>query len=150
MSDDLFRGYGVEVRLKDPDAFLKTKETLTRIGVASNKEGAPKLYQSCHILHKRGRYAIVHFKELFALDGKATTLTEEDVLRRNKITNLLAEWGLVELVDKAKTKEEAPIAHIKVIPFKEKGKWELVPKYNIGGKKADTRVLLLEGDNHDQ
>ena len=124
----------IEVRLKQEDGFLKIKETLTRIGVASRKD--QKLYQSCHILHKQGKYYIVHFKELFALDGKPSSFLEEDVARRNTIANLLAEWELVELIDPEKSKEPvALISQIKVLPFKEKDQWELVAKYNIGKKK---------------
>jgi hypothetical protein len=124
----------IEVRLKQEDGFLKIKETLTRIGVASRKD--QKLYQSCHILHKQGKYYIVHFKELFALDGKPSNFVEEDIARRNTIVNLLAEWELLELVDVEKSKEPvAPISQVKVLPFKEKGEWELVAKYNIGKKK---------------
>lgn len=124
----------IEVRLKQEDGFLKIKETLTRIGVASRKDQT--LYQSCHILHKQGKYYIVHFKELFALDGKPSNFVEEDIARRNTIVNLLAEWELLELVDAEKSKEPvAPISQVKVLPFKEKGEWELVAKYNIGKKK---------------
>lgn len=124
----------VEVRLKQEDGFLKIKETLTRIGVASRKD--QKLYQSCHILHKQGKYYIVHFKELFALDGKPSNFGEDDVARRNTIANLLAEWGLLELVDPTKSKDPvAPISQVKVLPFREKDDWELVAKYNIGKKK---------------
>lgn len=124
----------IEVRLKQEDGFLKIKETLTRIGVASRKD--QKLYQSCHILHKQGKYYIVHFKELFALDGKPSNFIEEDIARRNTIVNLLAEWGLLELVDELKSKDPvAPISQIKVLPYKEKDQWELVAKYNIGKKK---------------
>lgn len=124
----------IEVRLKQEDGFLKIKETLTRIGVASRKD--QKLYQSCHILHKQGKYYIVHFKELFALDGKPSNFVEEDIARRNTIVNLLAEWELLELVDAEKSKDPvAPISQVKVLPFKEKGEWELVAKYNIGKKK---------------
>jgi len=121
----------VEVILADPDAFLKIRETLTRIGVASRKD--KKLFQSCHILHKRGKYYIVHFKELFALDGKPSNFSEEDRGRRNTITNLLSEWGLVSIVEKTRTAEpKAPLSQIKVITHREKGEWELVTKYNIG------------------
>lgn len=124
----------VEVKLKDEDDFLKVRETLTRIGVASKKD--QKLYQSCHILHKQGRYYIVHFKELFLLDGKPSNFSEEDKSRRNTIANLIAEWGLVDLVDSQKTKEPvAALSQIKVLPYKEKDDWELVTKYNIGKKK---------------
>ena len=123
----------VEVKLKTDEDFLKVRETLTRIGVASKKEKV--LYQSCHILHKQGLYYIVHFKELFALDGKPTNFSDEDVARRNTIANLIAEWGLVSLVDAAKTKEPvATLSQIKIIPHKEKSEWELVTKYNIGRK----------------
>ena len=138
MNDDIFGGYGVEVKLDNPENFLKVKETPTRIGVASTKDGIKRLYQSCHVLHKRGRYAIVHFKELFALDGKMADLSDSDIQRRNKVANLLAEWGLIEIVDKAATKDEAPITQIKIIPHKEKHEWELTPKYNIG-KKTTSR-----------
>lgn len=120
----------VEVTLVE-DSFLKVRETLTRIGVASRKD--KKLFQSCHILHKQGKYYIVHFKELFALDGKSTNFSEEDIGRRNTIANLLAEWGLVKLVDARKSSEnKAPLSQIKVIAYKEKNEWELVTKYNVG------------------
>lgn len=123
----------VEVKLKTDEDFLKVKETLTRIGVASKKE--KKLYQSCHILHKQGQYYIVHFKELFALDGKPFSFAEDDIARRNTIANLVAEWGLVDLVDVEKTKAPTtPMSQIKVIPFREKNQWELVTKYSIGRK----------------
>ncbi len=124
----------VEVVLKKPDDFLKVRETLTRIGVASKKSDA--LFQSCHILHKQGKYYITHFKELFALDGKPTDFTEDDLGRRNTIANLLAEWELVDLV--VPEKSAAPVAtlsQIKVIPFNQKGDWELITKYNIGKKR---------------
>ena len=121
----------LEVGLKEPDDFLKVRETLSRIGVASRKER--KLYQSCHILHKQGRYFIVHFKELFALDGKTTNLSENDVARRNTIANLLADWGLVSVVEKAEP--VAPLSQIKVLSFREKDEWILETKYNIGKKK---------------
>ena len=123
----------VEVTLKEADDFLKVRETLTRIGVASKK--SETLFQSCHILHKQGKYYIVHFKELFSLDGKPTDFTEDDISRRNTIANLLAEWGLVELVVPEKTLDPiSPLSQIKVIPFNQKGEWELVTKYNIGKK----------------
>ena len=126
----------LEVRLKKEDDFLKVRETLTRIGVASRKE--KRLFQSCHILHKRGKYYIVHFKELFALDGKPTDFDDSDLGRRNTIANLLAEWGLVEIVFPAKTIEPvAPLSQIKVISYSERADWELVAKYNIGNKKKD-------------
>tara|TARA_B100000287_G_scaffold311256_1_gene294526 strand:- start:4339 stop:4752 length:414 start_codon:yes stop_codon:yes gene_type:complete len=124
----------IEVLLKEPDDFLKVRETLTRIGVASRKER--KIYQSCHILHKQGKYYIVHFKELFALDGKNTNITENDVQRRNRISQLLSDWGLVSIVDSNKVGDLAPLNQIKVISFKEKGDWTLESKYNIGKKKA--------------
>lgn len=124
----------LEVRLKKEDDFLKVRETLTRIGVASRKE--KRLFQSCHILHKRGKYYIVHFKELFALDGKPTDFDDSDLGRRNTIANLLAEWGLVEIAFPAKTIEPvAPLSQIKVISYSERADWELVAKYNIGNKK---------------
>jgi hypothetical protein len=123
----------VEVLLKEPDDFLKIKETLTRIGIASRKDKT--LYQSCHILHKQKRYYIVHFKELFALDGKPTDFSETDEGRRNTIINLLAEWGLLSIVDPEKTKSPiTPLSQIKVLSYKEKGDWALVTKYNIGKK----------------
>jgi len=120
-----------EVALKEPDDFLKVRETLSRIGVASRKER--KLYQSCHILHKQGRYFIVHFKELFALDGKDTNLTENDIARRNTIVKLLGDWGLITMKDNPEP--IAPLSQIKVISFKEKDEWTLETKYNIGNKK---------------
>lgn len=126
-------GKMLEVTLNEPDDFLKVRETLTRIGVASRKEN--KLYQSCHILHKQGRYFIVHFKELFALDGKDTNITENDVSRRNSIANLLGDWGLIEILGSAEPK--APLSQIKVISFKEKGEWTLETKYNIGKKRVE-------------
>ena len=123
----------VEVSLKEPDDFLKVKETLTRIGIASRKDKI--LYQSCHILHKQKKYYIVHFKELFALDGKPTDFSDNDEGRRNTIINLLAEWGLIAVVDPDKTKEPVtPLSQIKVLSYKEKNEWELVTKYNIGKK----------------
>ena len=124
----------LEVTLKEPDDFLKIRETLSRIGVASRKE--KKLYQSCHILHNQGRYYIVHFKELFALDGKQTNLSENDIARRNTISKLLKDWGLVEL--KGETEPIAPLSQIKIISFKEKGDWTLETKYNIGTKKGES------------
>tara|TARA_B100000214_G_C23934856_1_gene612638 strand:- start:547 stop:981 length:435 start_codon:yes stop_codon:yes gene_type:complete len=120
----------LEVTLNEPDDFLKIRETLTRIGVASRKDN--KLFQSCHILHKQGRYFIVHFKELFLLDGKPSNLIENDIQRRNTISTLLADWGLVNIVNPDVAKDLAPLRQIKVIPFKEKSQWELCPKYNIG------------------
>ena len=125
----------VEVGLKEPDDFLKVRETLTRIGVASRKE--KKLYQSCHILHKQGRYFIVHFKELFALDGKKANLSTNDVQRRNRIVQLLSDWGLVSIASKEVIADVAPLSQIKVLAYKEKGDWTLESKYNIGKKKED-------------
>lgn len=123
----------VEINLREPDDFLKVRETLTRIGVASRKE--KKLYQSCHILHKQGKYYIVHFKELFALDGKYANITVNDVQRRNRIVKLLVDWGLVDLIDENNILDIAPLNQIKVIAYKEKGEWMLEQKYNIGSKK---------------
>jgi hypothetical protein len=123
----------VEVTLREPDDFLKVRETLTRIGVASRKE--KKLYQSAHILHKQGRYYITHFKELFALDGKHANLTVNDVQRRNRIIRLLSDWGLIEVIDEEKIMDIAPLNQIKVIAYKEKNEWILEQKYNIGVKK---------------
>jgi hypothetical protein len=125
----------IEVTLPQQENFLKVKETLTRIGISSKTEN--KLYQSCHILHKKGKYYIVHFKELFMLDGMPTTFPESDIARRNTIANLLAEWGLVKLVEVNKSKEPVvPVSYLKILPYGEKKDWELVPKYNIGRKKA--------------
>ena len=135
----------LEVKIKEPDDFLKIRETLTRIGVASRKER--KIYQSCHILHKQGKYYIVHFKELFALDGKKSTLTQNDIQRRNTISLLLQDWNLIDIVKKDATENKAPLSQIKVLPFKEKKEWTLSAKYNIGKKvtkedseNADTKV----------
>ena len=125
----------LEVSLNEPDDFLKIRETLTRIGVASRKD--QKLYQSCHILHKQGRYFIVHFKELFLLDGKPSNLVENDLERRNTIATLLADWGLVTIINPERSKSLAPLRQIKVIPFKEKTQWELCPKYNIGNSNNE-------------
>ena len=128
----------VEVTLGEPDDFLKVRETLTRIGVASRKE--KKIYQSCHILHKQGKYYIVHFKELFALDGKNTNLSINDLQRRNRIVQLLLDWGLVSIVEQSKEKiaDLAPLNQIKVLSFKEKNEWTLESKYNIGRKKQES------------
>ena len=123
----------LEITLKEPDDFLKVKETLTRIGVASKKSNT--LFQSCHILHKQGKYYIVHFKELFALDGKPTDLNEDDISRRNTIAKLLAEWSLCSVVDVTQLQPADSMSSIKVIPFNQKSEWELVAKYNIGKKK---------------
>lgn len=126
----------IEVTLAEKDDFLKVRETLTRIGVAAKKENV--LYQSCHILHKQGKYYIVHFKELFALDGKPSSIVENDVARRNAIINLLEEWGLIKVVEPDKIKDpKAPLSQIKIIAFKDKNNWELVAKYNIGKKKKE-------------
>ena len=124
----------VEVRLKHPDDFLKVRETLTRIGVASRSE--KKLFQSCHILHKQGRYYIVSFKELFLLDGKTSDFSENDMQRRNRITKLLSDWGLVDLVNESDIENVCSMSQIKIIPHKEKAEWVLIPKYQIGSKKA--------------
>lgn len=133
--EDIFRGVGVEITLPNPDNFLKIKETLTRVGIASRKE--KKLFQSCHILHKQGRYAILHFKELFILDGKENNFTEEDQARRNTIVNLLEEWDLLKIVDGSKSEHPiAPLSQIKVLSHKEKDSWTLESKYNIGKKKG--------------
>ena len=123
----------VEISLNEPDDFLKVRETLTRIGVASRKE--KKIYQSCHILHKQGRYFLVHFKELFALDGKHANLTSNDVQRRNRIAQLLSDWGLVEVLNTVQIKDIAPLNQIKVLAYRDKGDWILETKYNIGSKK---------------
>lgn len=135
---DIFKGVGVEITLDDEDAFLKVRETLTRIGVSSRKEKV--LYQSCHILHKQGRYVILHFKELFALDGKPSTITDNDLQRRNAIANLLEEWGLVKILadERDRIKDNlAPIHQIKIISYREKDEWELLSKYTIGKKKIE-------------
>ena len=123
----------LEVTLNEPDDFLKVRETLTRIGVASRKD--KKLFQSCHILHKQGRYFIVHFKELFLLDGKKSNLEENDLARRNTIAQLMSDWGLITIANDNPVEPLAPMRQIKIIPFKEKNEWELCPKYNIGSKK---------------
>ena len=126
----------VEITLNEPDDFLKVRETLTRIGVASRKE--KKIYQSCHILHKQGKYYLVHFKELFALDGKHANLTINDVQRRNRIAQLLADWGLISVTDLQKIQDIAPLNQIKVLAYRDKGDWILETKYNIGNKKKKT------------
>lgn len=132
--EDIFRGVGVEIELPKPDNFLKIKETLTRIGIASRKE--KKLYQSCHILHKQGRYVILHFKELFILDGKEDNFSEEDKSRRNTIVNLLEEWDLLKVIDSSLIEDPiAPLNQIKIISHAEKKDWDLSSKYNIGKKK---------------
>lgn len=138
MSEDFFDidypGYApLEVKLKNPDDFLKVRETLSRIGVASRKDKI--LYQSCHILHKQGRYFIVHFKELFALDGKDADFSDNDLQRRNTVAHLLSDWGLITILNPEIHEDKAPLNQIKVIAYKEKGEWELVQKYNIGRKK---------------
>jgi|TARA_Y100001947_G_scaffold97900_1_gene83578 hypothetical protein len=140
MSEEIIswsQGDMLEVTIKQPDDFLKVRETLTRIGVASRKDKT--LYQSCHILHKQGKYYIVHFKELFALDGKKSTLSENDIQRRNTITLLLQDWSLVDVVKKEMTESKAPLSQIKVLPFKEKKDWTLSAKYNIGKKVDDKK-----------
>ena len=129
--EDIFNGLGVEVNLHSDEDFLKVKETLTRMGISSRKE--KKLYQSCHILHKRGRYAIMHFKELFILDGLESDISDDDIGRRNTIAKLLDEWGLIEVIDEFE--EDEPmlgVNKIKIISHKEKGEWEMIPKYHIG------------------
>ncbi len=131
MTEDIFEGLGVEVKLKKEEDFLKVKETLTRIGVSSKND--KKLYQSCHILHKRGRYAIMHFKEMFVLDGLDSDMSEDDLGRRNTIVKLLVEWGLIDVVDPIKyAQPQLSLARLKIIPHKEKKEWTLVPKYHIG------------------
>ena len=133
MNDTLIEAM-VEVKLNEPYDFLKLRETLTRIGIASRKEKT--LFQSCHILHKQGKYYIVHFKELFALDGKTTNFTENDTARRNSIANLLSEWELIKLVNPDKSAEPTvPLSQLKILSFKEKDEWDLTPKYNIGNKR---------------
>ena len=127
----------LEVTIKQPDDFLKVRETLTRIGVASRKDKT--LFQSCHILHKQGKYYITHFKELFALDGKNSTLTENDIQRRNTIALLLQDWNLIDVVNSNMVENKAPLSQIKVLPFKEKNEWNLVAKYNIGKKPEDSK-----------
>ena len=127
----------LEVTIKQPDDFLKVRETLTRIGVASRKDKT--LFQSCHILHKQGKYYITHFKELFALDGKNSTLTENDIQRRNTIALLLQDWNLIDVVNATLVENKAPLSQIKVLPFKEKNEWNLVAKYNIGKKPEDSK-----------
>lgn len=136
-NNDLFKGFGIIVSLPTSDDFLKVKETLTRIGIASKKDKI--LFQSCHILHKQGQYAIMHFKELFKLDGKPSDLSEKDIQRRNSITKLLSDWGLVTIMETEfsdlDSSNFAPIQEIKILSFKEKDDWQLIPKYNIGKKK---------------
>jgi hypothetical protein len=127
----------LEITLNEPDDFLKVRETLTRIGVASRKDN--KLFQSCHILHKQGRYFIVHFKELFLLDGKPSNLVENDIHRRNTISTLLADWGLLSIINPNEAKDIAPLRQIKIIPYKDKQLWELCPKYNIGNTQPQSK-----------
>jgi len=134
----------LEVTIKQPDDFLKVRETLTRIGVASRKDKT--LFQSCHILHKQGKYYITHFKELFALDGKTATLTENDIQRRNTIAVLLQDWNLIDIVIKEKAENKAPLSQIKVLPFKEKKEWNLLAKYNIGKKVAKDDESKTNGE----
>jgi Bacteriophage translational regulator len=136
MQDDIFKGLGVEIKIEGEEAFLKIKETLTRIGVASRKEN--KLFQSCHILHKQGKYVIIHFKEMFILDGKPSNFSEEDMGRRNKIAELLQDWGLLTVIDPEKIKEPlSPMNQIKVLNYKEKDDWILEAKYQIGRKRTN-------------
>jgi hypothetical protein len=144
MNENLFRGYGVEIELPDPESFLKIKETLTRIGISSKKDKI--LYQSCHILHKKdrstseekSRYAIMHFKELFILDGKSNNLDNDDIARRNTIVNLLEEWGLLKVVNPEQIEDPiAPLSKIKILPHKEKADWKLEAKYTVGIKKGN-------------
>ena len=139
----------VEVLLAEKNDFLKVRETLTRIGVAAKNQNV--LYQSCHILHKQGRYYIVHFKELFELDGKPASISENDIARRNTIANLMAEWGLCKLVDAPKSADPvAPLSQIKILPHKDKADWQLVAKYNIGKKRADdSRPQYLDNPTHE-
>lgn len=141
--DDIFFGCGVEVILEDKDKFLLVRETLTRIGIASKKEKI--LYQSAHILHKRGRYIICHFKELFKLDGKPTNITDNDLARRNTIAMLLDDWDLLKVINPEKTKElQVNLSQIKILGFKEKDEWELVAKYSIGGKKVQKALTSTQ------
>lgn len=141
-NEDIFKGLGVEVKLPDDDAFLKIMETLTRIGIPSEKDGQKRLFQSCHILHKRGRYAIMHFKELFVMDGKGSDFSEEDLARRNTIATLLSEWGLIKLVTPEQVKEPVlGLNRVRVLAFKEKTDWVLLPKYRIGASRKDERGL---------
>jgi len=131
MAEDIFEGLGVEIKLSSEENFLKVKETLTRLGVSSKREN--KLYQSCHILHKRGRYAIMHFKEMFILDGLESDISEDDIARRNTIVKLLVEWGLINVIDEGDyASPQLSLARLKIIPYKEKDKWQLIPKYHIG------------------
>lgn len=135
MSTEQWFDQAIEIFLPEDDSFLIVKETLTRIGIASMKDGAKRLAQTCHILQKRGKFYIVHFKELLLLDGKEANFSEEDAMRRNTIAQMLEDWGLVEVVDVDKIQDQLKHSSVKVVPFKEKDKWELVPKYNIGGRK---------------
>ncbi len=130
MNEDIFRGVGVKITLFTPDDFLKVKETLSRIGVSSNK--TKTLYPSCHILHKRGEYAILHFKELFKLDGKPTNISDEDLARRNTICRLLDEWGLLDVNDKTVIEDQLPVTSLKILPYHQKHLWTITPKYTIG------------------
>lgn len=133
MNEDVFKGYGVEVTLTDPDDFLILRETLTRIGIPSSTE--KKLTQSCHLLHKRGRYAIMHFKEMFGIDGKKTTIEPDDLLRRNTVAHLLEDWGLCRVNEPEKVEQRLELSKIKIVQFDEKKKWELAPKYHFGTGK---------------
>jgi hypothetical protein len=142
---DVFLGYGVQIYLNSPDDFLKIRETLTRIGVASKKDNT--LYQSCHILHKQGLYAIVHFKEMFKLDGKTSDIVENDLQRRNAIASLLQDWNLLKIADPKKVADKAPMSQIKIVSFSEKTNWKLVPKYTIGTKSKDENERNQTGPN---
>ena len=135
----------LEVTISQPDDFLKVRETLTRIGVASRKDKT--LYQSCHILHKQGKYYITHFKELFALDGKKSTLVENDIQRRNTIAILLQDWNLINIVDKTKIENKAPLSQIKVLPYKEKKEWTLSAKYNIGKNNNENEAVTKSNED---
>ena len=134
MDNDIFRGLGVEVDLPDEDAFLKVRETLTRIGIASKRDNT--LYQSCNILHKQGRYAIMHFKEMFSMDGKFSSLDDDDLDRRNTIVKLLQDWGLLKVLDENLIHQQAPLSQIKIIPYREKDDWNLIAKYSVGQKRS--------------
>ena len=133
MNEDVFKGYGIEVELTDPDDFLILRETLTRIGIPSSTE--KKLTQSCHLLHKRGRYAIMHFKEMFGIDGKKATIEEDDLLRRNTVAFLLEDWGLCKILNPVSIKNRLELSKIKIVPFEDKKSWDLVPKYHFGTSK---------------
>ncbi len=133
MNEDVFKGYGVEVELANPDDFLILRETLTRIGIPSSTE--KRLTQSCHLLHKRGRYSIMHFKEMFGIDGKKTSLEDDDLQRRNTVAHLLQDWGLCKIISPEKSSARLELSKIKIVPFEEKRNWQLVPKYHFGASK---------------